>query len=234
MVEGGKTAAGWHLGINLRHDRAAALVRDGELAVAIQQERLDRNKHSVGMLLQSAPDPRAVQLPEQAIRYCLDACGIDHSELTSITANMPGIDQAPQILAGALSAGLRDRIRQIPSHHLAHAYSAYWPSGFEQAVILVADASGTTTAAHATESYSLYQAQGNRIRLLHSEQVAAHLAGLSTLRFLYEHVTRKTGFITQVGADLAIPEPGKLMGLTPYGRQSHWHPWIRLPEHGAE
>jgi len=100
---------------------------------------------------------------------------------------------------------------------------------------LVADASGATTDAHKTESYSLYEARGNRIRLLHSEQVAAHLAGLSTLGFLYEYLTRKAGFVTPVGPDLTIPEPGKLMGLAPYGRvQQHWHPWIRFPELGAE
>ncbi len=234
MFEGYQKTAGWHLGINLGHDRAAALVRDGAIAVAIQQERLDRNKYSVGMPLQSSTDPRSIQLPERAIRYCLDACGIDLSELVSITANMPGIDHAPKILAGALSASLRDKIRQLPSHHLAHAYSAYWPSGFEQAIILVADAGGTTTDTHETESYSLYQAQGNRIRLLHSEQVAAHLAGLSTLGFLYEYLTRKAGFVTPVGADLTIAEPGKLMGLAPYGReQRHWQPWIRFPEDGG-
>ncbi len=234
MSEGCKQAAGWHLGINLGHDRAAALVRDGEIAVAIQQERLDRNKYSLGMPLQSAPDPRSIQLPERAICYCLDECGIELSDLTSITANMPGIDHAPKILAGALSASLRDKIRQLPSHHLAHAYSTYWPSGFEQAIILVADAGGTTTDGHKTESYSLYQAQGNRIRLLHSEKVAAHLAGLSTLGFLYEYLTRTAGFVTPVGTDLTIPEPGKLMGLAPYGgAQYHWHPWIRLPEDGG-
>ena len=69
------STGGWHLGINLGHDRSAALVRDGEIVVAIHQERLDRIKHSVGMLHQSPADARHVQPPWEAIHYCLDSQG---------------------------------------------------------------------------------------------------------------------------------------------------------------
>ena len=41
----------YHLGINMGHARSAAVVRDGEIVVAIEQERLDRKKHSIGFLL---------------------------------------------------------------------------------------------------------------------------------------------------------------------------------------
>ena len=219
--------SGYHLGINLGHDRAAALVSGGEIVVAIQQERLDRCKHSVGFLHQAPGDSARVQLPSEAICYCLETCGVKLSELVSITANMPGVDYSDDILRRQLPPEAAQKRRSVPSHHLAHAYSAYWPSGFDEALIFVADATGTTDAEGKTESYSLYKACGSQITLLHAERVPAHLAALSTLGFLYEYISRKAGFVTHAGSHVAIPESGKLMGLAPYGNdQENWHRWI--------
>jgi carbamoyltransferase len=220
--------SGYHLGINLGHDRAAALVTGGEIVVAIQQERLDRCKHSIGLLHQSPGDSAQVQLPNEAIRYCLETSGIKLSELTSITANMPGVDYSNDILRRQLPPEVLQKVRCIASHHLAHAYSAYWPSGFDDALILVADATGTTDVDGRTESYTLYKACGSQISSLHAERVPAHLAALSTLGFIYEYISRKAGFVTHVGSQVTVPESGKLMGLAPYGNaQKNWHRWIR-------
>ncbi len=217
----------YHLGINLGHERAVAVVQDGILKVAIEQERLDRNKFSLGYLLQSPGAVDKMQLPAEAIRYCLDACSIQLSDVATITANMPGEDLGPDILARSLPPEVADRVQHVPSHHLAHAYSAYLPSGFDDALVLVADASGSTIG-HKTESYSLYTGQGGEINLLHSETVTAHLASISTLGFLYEYVTRKSGFITQVNDKIQHVESGKLMGLAPFGGpQPNWHRWIQ-------
>jgi carbamoyltransferase len=217
----------WHLGLNLGHDRSAALVRDGEVAVAIHQERLDRLKHSVGFLHQAAGDPEQIQLPLDSIHYCLEAAGIQLADVTTISANMPGVDYSAKILRRCLPPEAAAKVIETPSHHLMHAYSAYWPSGFKDAVILVADASGSSQGGF-TESYSLYQASGTAIEPLHQELVPSHLAMLSTLGFLYEFVSRKAGFVTNVGASIQVPEAGKLMGLAPYGGpQTNWLPWIR-------
>ncbi|MBE9031744.1 methyltransferase [filamentous cyanobacterium LEGE 11480] len=217
----------YHLGINLGHERAVAIVQDGILKVAIEQERLDRNKFSLGYLLQSAGAADKMQLPAEAIRYCLDACEIQLSDVATITANMPGADFGPNILTRSLPPEVADRAHHIPSHHLAHAYSAYLPSGFDEALILVADASGSTID-HQTESYSLYTGQNGNINTLHSETVTAHLASISTLGFLYEYVTRKSGFVTQVNDKIQHAEAGKLMGLAPFGgHQPNWHRWIQ-------
>lgn len=219
--------AHYHLGLNLGHDRSAALVRDGEVVVAIHQERLDRLKHSIGFLHQAVGDPAQIQLPHESIQYCLEACGIGLSDVATISANMPGIDHGADILRRSLPPEFADKVREVPSHHLMHAYSAYWPSGFEDAVVFVVDASGSSHERQ-TESYTLYKASGAKIELLHEEGVPSHLASLSTLGFLYEYVSRKAGFSTRVGASINVPEAGKLMGLAPYGgAQAHWHPWIR-------
>lgn len=217
----------YHLGLNLGHDRAAALVRDGEVVVAIHQERLDRLKHSVGFLHQAVGDPSQIQLPHESIHYCLEACGIGLSDVATVSANMPGIDHAADILRRSLPPEFADRVRVPPGHHLMHAYSAYWPSGFDDAVVFVVDASGSSRERQ-TESYTLYEANGTKLDVLHEERVPSHLAALSTLGFLYEYVSRKAGFSTRVGDAVSVPEAGKLMGLAPYGgKQANWQPWIR-------
>lgn len=221
----------YHMGINLGHERSVAIAKDGEIIVAIEQERLDRHKFSPGYMLHAPGVAAQMQIPAEAIRYCLDACNLTYSDLTTITANMPGHDCAPDILRRVLPTEITDKVLRIPSHHLAHAYSAYWPSGFEAALILSVDATGSTTSEHRTESYTLYEGRGQTITTLHSETVAAHLAQLSTLGFVYEYITRKAGFVTKVGDKIQHAEAGKLMGLAPYGRdQPNWHPWIQTQE----
>ena len=151
-----------HMGINMGHDRSVAVVQDGQVKVAIEQERLDRIKHSVGFMYQAPGEMRHIQVPGECIRYCLDMLDVPLSEISSITANMPGIDYAPDIMRGKFSKDIADRVQIIPSHHLAHAYTAYWPSGFDEALVLVADASGSTVTEATgwqTESYSIYTGQ---------------------------------------------------------------------------
>lgn len=221
----------YHMGINLGHERSVAIVKEGAIVAAIEQERLDRHKYSPGYMLHAPGVASQIQLPAEAMRYCLDACNIRLTDLATITANMPGHDHAPDILRRVLSSEMTDKVMRIPSHHLAHAYSTYWTSGFDEALILSVDATGSTTPEHRTESYTLYTGQGDSITTLHSELVPAHLAGLSTLGFVYEYVTRKAGFVTRISEKVRHAEAGKLMGLAPYGgEQPNLHRWIRPVE----
>lgn len=222
--------AQYHLGINLGHERSAALVQDGEVVVAIEQERLDRHKYSPGYLLQAPGITSQIQLPAESIRYCLDACNIGITDLATITGNLPGHDFAPDMLRRVLPPEVVGRVQRVPSHHLAHAYSTYWNSGFEEALILAVDATGSTID-HRTESYTLYEGRGQSITTLHSETVTAHLAGLSTLGFLYEYITRKAGFVTQLSDRVKHAEAGKLMGLAPFGgEQPNLRRWVHTVE----
>jgi len=221
----------YHLGINLGHDRSAALIKDGAICCAIQQERLDRYKHSIGFLAQSGANPKQVELPTEAINYCLENAGIEWEDVATITANMPGVDYADQILRRKLPKNLHHKIRQIPSHHLAHAYTAYWPSGFDESLVLVADASGSISSDNLTESYTLYTGKSNQLHCLHSEKVQCHLADLSTLGFIYEYVSRKADFVTRLESGISVPESGKLMGLAPFGgHQTQWKKWFQMKE----
>ena len=226
----------FHMGINLGHDRSVAVVKDGEILVAIEQERLDGIKHSVGFMLQASQSLRQIQVPGDCIRYCLDALDLPLSSMATITANMPGREHGPEILRGKFSRDISQLVRTVPSHHLAHAYSAFWPSGFDEALVLVADGSGSTVyqpcQGWITESFSLYIASQGRLKPLHLESVQAHLAGLSTLGFVYDFISRKAGFETRIGDSISYPEAGKLMGLSAYGRPHEaLFPWFQ-PIHG--
>ena len=231
-----KSMSQFHMGINMGHDRSVAIVKDGEILVAIEQERLDRRKHSVGFMLQSPDALNQIQIPEESVAYCLDALGITMDDIASVTANMPGVDHAPDILKGRYAKAMSGKVKTIPSHHLAHACSAFLPSGMDRALVLVADASGSTVSTEKgrfTESFTVYLGEGNTLTPIHSEKVQAHLAALSTLGFVYEAVSRKAGFVTELDAGLSFPEAGKLMGLAAYGGdQENWFPWMTRSEDG--
>ena len=217
---------GYHLGINLGHDRAAAIAREGRLLVAIEEERLDRQKHSPG--IEKVNGKIKLDLPCNAIHYCLDAVGIELEELYSVTANSPGQDFGPQLAAGSFG---RVPVLQLPNHHLAHAYSAWWPSGLQESIVLVVDATGSTDEQGHTESYTLYRGGIDQLELIHAEKIDTNLTGIGTLGMLYEEVTRKIGFVTHLENGLSHAEAGKTMGLAPYGGESGvFSRWIHARE----
>ncbi len=204
------------LGISaLYHDSAAALVRDGEIAVAAQEERFSRAKH----------DPR---FPRNAVDYCLGEAFLEIDDLDAVVFYdnpVLTLDRALQSIAGAAPASrsvweggstsllgttllLDDVLRQelgsadVPllfsQHHLSHAASAFYPSPFEQAAVLAMDGVGEW----ATTSLSV--GDGNNLELL-SQIDYPHSLGL-----LYSAFTYYCGFKVNSGEY-------KLMGLAPYG-----------------
>jgi carbamoyltransferase len=134
-----------------RHDAAAVLLVDGEVVAAIEEERLDRLKHSNCF-------------PENAIGYCLRTAGATLDEVDIVATNSAvhrvvrrakadylwdpcaplELDPARYISAPfqrAFGVDVSRKVRFCP-HHLAHAVSAFVPSGFEDALILAIDGDG--------------------------------------------------------------------------------------------
>src|SRR5687768_11031840 len=199
------------------HDSAAALVRDGEIAAAAQEERFTRRKGD--------PD-----LPRNAIAYCLREAGlqagdIDHlvfyekplrkferlleTYLAFAPAGFKSFSMAipvwlkekvhlPRVIRKGLGEGTRAPI-VFTDHHESHAASAFFPSPFDEAAILTLDGVGEWT----TTTYGV--GRGNRIELTSQIQFP-HSLGL-----LYSAVTYYCGFKVNSGEY-------KLMGLAPYGR----------------
>ena len=200
------------------HDAGAALVRDGKLVAAAEEERFNRKKHYSGF-------------PEQAVKYCLDEAGIaigdvDHIGfyekplvkfnriLETILAYWPRT-YGPWLKAMPLWLTQRLRIgREIQEklgtdkdilycqHHLAHAASAFLVSPFEEAAILTADGVGewTTTSWGIGRGYDIEMRK--EIRFPHS-------VGL-----LFSAITAYLGFRVN-------DAEWKVMGLAPYGQPSY-------------
>jgi carbamoyltransferase len=199
------------------HDSAAALVVDGAIVAAAQEERFTRKKHDPGF-------------PSRAIDYCLQEAGIAPSELDYVVFYEKPLRKFERLLetylafapqgfksfAMAIPVWLKEKthlpklIRQsldsavkapiiFTDHHESHAASAFFPSPFDEAAILTLDGVGewsTTT---------LGAGRGNKIELLKQIQFP-HSLGL-----LYSAVTYYCGFRVNSGEY-------KLMGLAPYGK----------------
>jgi len=198
------------------HDSAAALLVDGEIVAAIQEERHSRKKNDESF-------------PVQAIQACLDRAGLTPDQLDyvgfydkpylkferlletylayaprgfrSFLKAMPVWLRQKLWLTREMRNGLDRRYRGafvFTEHHESHAAGAFFPSPFEESAILTMDGVGEW----ATASYGV--GRGNRIQLSH-ELRFPHSLGL-----LYSAFTYYTGF--KVNAD-----EYKVMGLAPYG-----------------
>lgn len=224
------------LGINLSHDRSAALVRDGEVIVAIEEERLDRIKHSEGFLVQGHFEKITKTIPMKAITYCLDAAGVGIDDLDLVVGNRPLGDGAVRRILRELPIRDKAKVRAMPhpGHHLGHASVAYYPSGFEEAAVLIVDQAGARYAdTGRIEKHTLFKGDGSSLLRMAETTYPSDYTDLS-LGLFYDFFTTKLGFVTRYGtADWGVfgcggyPEAGKTMGLAPYGApRQDWGRWL--------
>ena len=206
------------------HDSAAALVEDGRIVAAAQEERFTRKKH----------DP---SFPMHAISYCLETAGARLSDIDHVAFYDKPFLKFERLLETYIAlapAGFRSFQMAIPlwlkeklfqksllrnklqefdeefdgarllftEHHLSHAASAFYPSPFDKAVVLTMDGVGEW----ATTSAAL--GEGNRLEIF-QEIHFPHSLGL-----LYSAVTYYTGFKVNSGEY-------KVMGLAPYGEPKY-------------
>jgi carbamoyltransferase len=186
------------LGINaVFHDPAAALVVDGETVAAAEEERFSRRKHGKAPVAFST-----WELPEQAIAFCLKRAGLSARDLDAVAysydpglAAPPGADitadeweglrtlyaqRAPRFLSTVLG-GWDGDFRFVP-HHVAHACSATFASGWDPCSVLVLDGRGEVASHLAGRSV------GGDLEVLARQQLP-HSLGL-----LYEELTAHLGF----------------------------------------
>ena len=202
------------------HDSAAALVANGNVLAAAQEERFTRIKH----------DP---SFPIQAIEYCLDEAGIcleDLSQIVYYEKPYLKFDRLLETYLGFAPLGLRSFVNAMPnwlreklhlsreikknlpgewnnrivfvSHHESHAASAFFPSPFDEAAILTMDGVGEWDTA------TIGEGSANRIEILRSLQFP------DSLGLLYSAFTYFAGFKVNSGEY-------KLMGLAPYGKPNY-------------
>ncbi|MFD4197759.1 carbamoyltransferase family protein [Amycolatopsis thermoflava] len=203
------------LGINaVFHDPAAALVVDGRVVAAAEEERFSRRKHG------KRPVPFATwELPEQAARWCLAEAGLEPGDLDAVGYSydpdlvdhgLDGVDpgweelrttyarRAPNFLRTALP-GLDPAKVRFVRHHVAHAASSGLAAPFGDAAVLVADGRGEATSYLAGE----YR-DGKLVEL--AAQRLPHSLGLR-----YEDLTEHLGFARS-------SDEYKVMALASYGK----------------
>ncbi|MBI4432054.1 MAG: carbamoyltransferase [Candidatus Omnitrophica bacterium] len=200
------------------HDSAACLVRDGEIIAAAQEERFTRKKHDAAF-------------PHKAIAYCLSEAGIASKDLDLVAFYEKPFLKFERILETHLAyapLGIRSFIKAMPvwikqklwikdliqeelgfkgkvifpEHHQAHAASAFYPSGFDEAAILTMDGVGEWTTSSLAVGHQNHLEMLMDIRFPHS------------LGLLYSAFTYYTGFRVNSGEY-------KVMGLAPYGQPKY-------------
>lgn len=216
------------LGLNILHDTSAAIVVDGELICAVEEERFNRDRHTA-------------QFPNAAIDYCLDQAGVRRADVLGVGLTFDyeqfrdnaNVFDLNLIDHDDRKAGGHELIKELNTetwraamvqlernglanarrfrHHLTHAACGYYLSGRTEANVLVMDGRGEN------ESTSLWHARGTEIDHLESYPVA------DSLGHLYTYVTnlcglyKKSGRIENAGHLGAIGNEGKTMGLSGYG-----------------
>ena len=193
--------------ISQGHDAAAALIRGGKLAGAAAEERFNRRKHSA-------------EFPIGAASYCLAAGGITTDQVDEIAH---GFDYSPyrkiysldpltaeqyrrvfsreallELVAKHFPGFPPDNVHQV-DHHLAHAASAYFTSGWDECPVVVIDAMGEV------QSVTIYRGRDGKLEKLRE------ISASQSIGILYSLVTLHLGF--EFNSD-----EYKIMGLAPYGR----------------
>lgn len=206
------------LGLNLGHDRASCLVVDGEIRVAIAEERLSRKKHETPV---NASGERFNHLPERSIEYCLEAAGIELTDLELVAASTTYVLDVRSRHRRQLETD--DVRRQLPgltcpvmvtNHHLAHAASAVAGVGDEPCAVLVVDGGGSIVAEDGEggldfERTSIFSSDGTSLEL-EARSVGERPTYANSLGDFYMMLTEYLGF--------RPGEEGKLMALASYGR----------------
>ncbi|MFI6007500.1 carbamoyltransferase [Streptomyces sp. NPDC051243] len=204
------------LGINaLFHDPAAALVVDGRIVAAAEEERFSRRKHG------KRPVPfSAWELPELSARWCLDRAGLTPSDLDAVAysydprlarpAEQLGLydpwdhlrqeyaRRAPEFLAEALPGLDPDKVRFV-AHHVAHAASAGQAAPYPDSAVLVLDGRGEC-GSHLAGRYA-----NRELTVLGSQSLP------DSMGLFYEDLTQHLGF-------LRSSDEFKVMALASYGK----------------
>ena len=209
------------VGCSFEHDPSAALIIDGKVVAAADEERFSRNKHAID------------ELPLKAIRYCLDAAGVgpkdidvvafpwsyeayrrhrwrffqrnlgtrtDHALKAIVKSSERRRAKEKKLHRSLIGSGIDPKRVETHyvEHHLAHASSSYHLSGFPNSAILTVDGKGEFTTT------MLGEGQGSKITI-HKEFLNPDSLGL-----FYSTLTEYLGFRVNDGEF-------KVMGMAPFG-----------------
>ncbi len=221
------------------HDSAAALLQDGMLVAAAEEERFSRQKHDSGF-------------PTLAVQFCLEQAGIGPEDLDYIVFYEKPLPKFERLLTTALATWprsmvvfreamiawlneklwVKDRIRgqlNIPrekilfvEHHMSHAASAFFCSPYDEAAVMTIDGIGEWTSATLGSGTATWDGSGVNSIKLFQEARFPHSLGL-----FYSAFTAWLGFEVNDGEY-------KVMGMAPYGRPEHMDKVKKVIEFGPD
>lgn len=222
------------LGVNcVFHDSSAALVKDGRIIAAAEEERFNRRKHAKECVPFSS-----WELPLLSASWCIERAGLDASDVDALAYSYdPSLACAdehdvtaqdwealrtlyawrfPRFLQSALPGVERARVEFVP-HHVAHAASAYLAAPFEDCAVIVADGRGERS------SYLAGSVKAGKLSVVATQHLP-HSLGL-----LYEDLTMHLGFHRS-------SDEYKVMGLAAYGKPKYIEAFrrsVRVTDEGA-
>lgn len=185
------------------HDFSSCIVKDGKILSMIEDERITRKKHGIGL---------GVELAKGFSRkYCCELYDIGLDDFDLIIGN--------DILNNVMYGRMNKEVKFI-NHHLAHAASCFYPSDFNESAILIVDSVGSKQLVNSTykyESTSFAVGKGNQIDIL--EQITGENLDQTdyvenSLGIFYSIITDIIGF--------GEHQEGKTMGLAPYGTNKYY------------
>ena len=191
------------------HDPAACVVTDGKVVAMVEEERLSRVKRASN------------QLPTRSVMCCLNQAGLTFDDIDVIAASWnpeldPKEDRYRHYVTWLMNEepfrGCRRPPVEYVQHHLAHAASTYFGSGFSEAAIIVVDGAGEVSAT------SLGFGSGTKITLEQKFGIR------DSLGLFYAFAAEHSG--------LCANNEGKLMGLAAYGDPTHDIDLVRLESDG--
>lgn len=194
---------------NLPHDTSAAIIRDGEIIAAAEEERFNRIRHTRGTA-------------KHALEYCLEATGITLKQVDAIAfANNPyalfrnwRVDHSPKsickhiIIAANVEYYMRSFSRKakakihLVDHHMAHAACGYLTSGMDKANVLTIDTRGES------ETFAFYEGREQNLKRIWDIPYAPTIGG--SFGSCYQEIT----YLLELGKW----GEGKTMGLAAYGK----------------
>ena len=209
------------LGIHIGHDRGAAIIKDGIVIGAIAQERLDRIKYS-----------RSSSIPVESINMLLEYLELTFNDISCIGISYHAIEGLSVENFYHEELVSIYKCARVPvfftNHHAAHAYSAFFSSGFDNALVLVADGAGDYVNCM-QEAESLFVAKDNKIELVCRRLQSPSIGRTSDERnyilpqmppFVQDlevSLGKKFGQITHL-LGFGRSGAGKVMGLSGYGK----------------
>ena len=209
------------MGINIGHDRSVAVVKNGKLIGSLAQERVDRKKHSTGLTI-----------PYDAIEVLLNYLGVGIDEIKYIGLSSTAVD-IPELESFFFSQFATRYnhydFKFIPvTHHLAHAAASYYTSGFNEALIFIADGGGDVIG-NQEESESVFWGNNNSIQLLERRLQSNYIHTMTRPQMHLYPFMNKACSEEQISIgkkysqftsllQLGAYGEGKTMGLASYGK----------------